>query len=493
MKNMANMIVGLGADDWQWLPDLLLIKSIGTTSATTFSYTNNNGHTVTVTGSGFTFSGDAPTGGILTSIEVVDGAEAVLSITGASTSLKDFVDLLDIGDSFAGLGLVLDGDDTVTGSSESNSLGGYSAGDDIVNGAGADDFIQGDEGDDDLDGGDGWDGLSYIQTYYDTSLKKGIVLNAATGTVKDPWGDTDAFKNFENYWGTVNKDKIVGSENEEEFVGLRGADKFDGKGGRDQLDYSRDVDYGGKKGIKVELNVGEIRDGFGDTDRVKNVESIIGTQKNDNFLGGKGDDVFKGLGGKDKYNGGDGFDQIAFNHNEWNGGKNGVSVNVAKGKILDDGYGNSEKFKSIESFHGTNLDDEFVGSKKDDEFKGEEGNDTMTGGDGGDMFVFNPPPDNATNHDIITDFNEGEGDRIALWKQDGFPQLNETDGDLDPAQFVANEGGVPTSADQRIIYDTATGKLWLDADGNATTGDQILIVTLTNRPTITVDAFEVWV
>lgn len=45
----------------------------------------------------------------------------------------------------------------------------------------------------------------------------------------------------------------------------------------------------------------------------------------------------------------------------------------------------------------------------------------------------------------------------------------------------------------RIVYDTLTGNLFLDPDGNASSGDQVLIVTLTNKPQITVEAFEVWV
>ncbi len=75
----------------------------------------------------------------------------------------------------------------------------------------------------------------------------------------------------------------------------------------------------------------------------------------------------------------------------------------------------------------------------------------------------------------------------------GFPQLNEVGGGLDAAQFVANPGGNPTNGNQRIVYDTLTGDLFLDPDGNASDGDQVLIVTLTNKPTITIEAFEVWV
>ena len=470
---MANMTVGLGADDWQWLPDLLFIDNIAITSPTTFSYSNRQGHTVAITGSGFTYDGNEPTGGTLTTIKIVDGAESVLSVTGASTALGSFADLVSNGDATAAIGLVLDGDDTINGTPESNSLGGYSAGDDIVDGGGSDDFIQGDEGDDQIDGGGGWDALGFAHTSFDKSLKKGIVLKVASGTVKDPWGGTDTFENMESYWATANKDKLTGSDGDEEFIGLRGDDKIDGKGGRDQVDYSQDVEYGGNKGIKVDFAKGTVKDGFGDTDRLKSIEVVRGTERNDIFTGGKGNEEFDGYAGKDKYNGGKGFDFLVFfsnNFKELRG--TGVEVDIGKGKVLDDGYGNVESFKSIESVTGSDFADTLIGSKRDDELKGQNGNDTMTGGKGADAFVFNNAPDSITNHDVITDFSQAEGDRFIFGIPSAFPQLNEVDGGLDPSQFVANPGGNPTNADHRVVYDTLTGKLFLDPDGNATSGDQ---------------------
>ena len=40
-----------------------------------------------------------------------------------------------------------------------------------------------------MDGGDGFfDQLWYMETYFDKSAKKGIVLDVASGTVKNSWG-----------------------------------------------------------------------------------------------------------------------------------------------------------------------------------------------------------------------------------------------------------------------------------------------------------------
>jgi hypothetical protein len=499
---MAKFEVGLGADDYEWLPDALSLASLGditATGPTNFIYTNALGDTVNVEGVGFTYSGGRPSGGTISKIVVTRGAETVMTLSGLSDPLKDYADrLLDDQDPTGAARDLFDGDDEFIGSAEADTMAGFSPGNDSVLGNGGSDWLAGDEGKDHLDGGsdDGFDILSYSQTYFDKSGKKGIVLKVGKGSVKDPWGDTDTFLNFEGFWGTRSDDQFIGTNGEQEFAGLGGEDQFIGKGGWDRLDYSHDNDYPGKtgkKGIKADFDKGEVKDGFGKVDAFKGIEQIRGTEYNDVFLGSNKDDSFEGLAGKDKYDGGKGFDRIELYSNDFNGGLNGIIVDVSKGKIFDDGYGNVEKFKSIESFAGTDFGDTFIGSKKADEFKGQDGNDTMTGGKGGDMFVFNPPPDSATNHDTITDFNEAEGDRIALYKGDGFPHLTEIDGGLDPAQFIANAGGIPDNAARRIVYDTTTGNLWLDPDGNASAGDQILIATLTNKPTITVEAFEVWI
>ena len=470
---MARLQVGLGVEDYQWLPDLLILENssdITTTAPTQFVYTNGRGETVTVTGVGFTYAAGKATGGTISSVVVTEGAETLLTLDLLSDPLKDFVDRLLDGNSFAAIQGLFDGADQLLGSAESDSIGGFSPGDDTVDGKDGGDFVAGDEGKDTLNGGtdDGFDILSYSQTFFDKSGKKGIVLKVNKGSLKDPWGDTDTFTNFEGYWGTKYDDKFIGSSGNDEFAGLRGDDSINGKGEWDLVDHSHDGDFDkGNKGIKVDLTKGEVRDGFGDTDAVKNIEAFRGTARKDVFKGGNKNDQFQGLDGKDKYDGGDGFDFLDFSANNFNNGVSGVVVNMADGKVLNDGYGNSEKFKSMESVQGTDFGDTFIGSKKDDEFKGEGGNDTMTGGKGADKFVFNPPPDSATNHDTITDFNQADGDRIALWKPGGFPQLTEVDGGLDPSQFIANAGGIATTAAQRVVYDTTTGNLFLDPDGNA--------------------------
>lgn len=83
------------------------------------------------------------------------------------------------------------------------------------------------------------------------------------------------------------------------------------------------------------------------------------------------------------------------------------------------------------------------------------GNDNLHGGKGRDVFVFQTPLDGV---DRIRDF-EVRKDKIAF-APNGFDPLGDT---VDAAEFVI--GPAATTADHRIIYDDATGRLYWDEDG----------------------------
>jgi Ca2+-binding RTX toxin-like protein len=97
--------------------------------------------------------------------------------------------------------------------------------------------------------------------------------------------------------------------------------------------------------------------------------------------------------------------------------------------------------------------------------------DTLTGGAGADRFLFSVAP-GAGNADKITDFVSGT-DKIGLVAS-VFTGLAK--GALAPAAFHA--GTAAASVDDHVIYDSATGNLWWDADGTGVAAQQ-LIATLT--------------
>jgi serralysin len=87
------------------------------------------------------------------------------------------------------------------------------------------------------------------------------------------------------------------------------------------------------------------------------------------------------------------------------------------------------------------------------------GADTMNGGDGADAFVFSTALGGG-NVDAIKSFNVAD-DTIRL---DITIFTAIANGALDANAFVI--GAAAADADDRIIYDSATGALYYDADGD---------------------------
>ena len=106
---------------------------------------------------------------------------------------------------------------------------------------------------------------------------------------------------------------------------------------------------------------------------------------------------------------------------------------------------------------GTANADTLAGGAAADYLVGGAGNDTLTGNAGADRFVFNAPLGSG-NVDTITDFGNG-ADKLVL-ASDVFAGL--TAGGM--VNLVV--GGAATTADPTVLYDSATGMLSYDADGN---------------------------
>lgn len=115
-----------------------------------------------------------------------------------------------------------------------------------------------------------------------------------------------------------------------------------------------------------------------------------------------------------------------------------------------------EGFKGSDRFDGKASNDVLYGDGGKDILNGGEGYDVIEGGKGKDTYVFKADP--ITGWDSITRFEKGE--HIEL-KSKFFAGLEV--GELTPDQFVIGSG--PLDADDRIIYNSATGYLSHDADG----------------------------
>lgn len=185
-----------------------------------------------------------------------------------------------------------DGDDIQTG-----------YGKDTVKAGGGNDYIKDRYGVDKYDGGAGdGDTVSYDQAFWEPHLvKSGIRADLTKGKIVGYDGFTDTVKGIENVRGTYLADTFIGDGKNNEFRGLQGRDSIDGRGGFDRVSYDRDFEEGGTDGVKVELDKGRARDGFGHVDKLKSIEGAAGTQFNDTMVGSKGDNWFRGLDGGDKF------------------------------------------------------------------------------------------------------------------------------------------------------------------------------------------------
>jgi serralysin len=108
----------------------------------------------------------------------------------------------------------------------------------------------------------------------------------------------------------------------------------------------------------------------------------------------------------------------------------------------------------------------------------------LIGAGGADTFVFDTAL-GAGNVDAINDFVSGT-DRIAL-DDAVFTGIGSL-GALGAGAFV--NGTVAGDADDRIIYNSATGQLFFDADGNGA-GVAVLFATLSAHPNIAANDFVV--
>ena len=127
------------------------------------------------------------------------------------------------------------------------------------------------------------------------------------------------------------------------------------------------------------------------------------------------------------------------------------------------------------------------GSSGNDTISGMAGNDTLTGWAGADRFVFNTAPNAASNLDTVSDFSSGT-DTLVL-AHSAFSSLQA--GSLDASSLLSG-AGVTTAADANdfLIYNTTTGTLYYDPDGNGATAPT-QFATLSGHPALAATDFVI--
>ncbi|AYC99558.1 calcium-binding protein [Neorhizobium sp. NCHU2750] len=273
----------------------------------------------------------------------------------------------------------------------------------------------------------------------------------------------------DDLYGHAGNDVLKGGAGDDFLVGGAGKDSYDGGSGWDQLSF--DDGNAVKKGVTVDAVNHKATDAYGNAETFSSIESFRGTKLADTFKGSSADEQFMGLAGADTINGGGGFDEVRYHRDVKRGGTYGVTVDLQKGTATD-GFGNKDTLVSIEGVRGTDFADKLIGSTVHntlrgdggkDQLYGKLGNDDLTGGGGKDAFYFDTKLNGSSNVDHILDFSVAD-DTVYLAKAI-FTKIAGT-GVMTSGQFYASTNGKAHDADDRITYNSKTGDVFYDADGN---------------------------
>jgi serralysin len=324
-----------------------------------------------------------------------------------------------------------------TGNSSANTLTGNS-GNNILSGGVGNDAIIGNDGNDSLDGGAGNDimtgGLGN-DTYVVDSLTDSVVETSALVT------EIDTVKSVISYTLNGNVENLT----------LSGLNGISGTG--------------------------------------NSFNNYMSGNSADNTMdGGIGNDTLDGFGGNDVLIGGLGNDTYyvdSTNDSILETSAITTEIDVVYASIDYYLAGNVENISLIGTANigatGNYLNNVMIGNGAANYFQSEAGNDTITGGLGNDKFFFVAPT--GYGNDTITDFTVG-ADKIVIAGANFATDLISTG--LTAAQFVT--GTAATTADQRFIYNSTTGALLFDYDGNLS-GAASQIATLSTNPALGITDF----
>jgi Ca2+-binding RTX toxin-like protein len=240
------------------------------------------------------------------------------------------------------------------------------------------------------------------------------------------------------------------------------------------------------------------------------LDNVITGNANANILnGGAGNDTLNGAGGSDTLDGGVGADIMS------GGTQNDTYFvdNIGDQVIESTGAANGAQDKVVASISytlaanveilaldavvnasvnatGNALANTITGNAGANRIDGGQGTDTLSGGTGADQFVFSTTL-SAANVDTITDFSAASGDTIRL-SGAVFAHLGQSNSILLATGFHAGTAAAlaATNAAEHILFDTANGKLFYDADGSGA-GLAVQFAQISNVNTLTSAAFYV--
>ncbi len=328
-------------------------------------------------------------------------------------------------------------DNIITGNAANNVLSGL-AGNDTLKGAGGADTLSGGDGNDTLIGGTGADNMNggFGDDLY--------VVDDAGDVAAEVAGGTDTVQSSITHTLSANLENLT----------LTGTGAINGTGNA-------------LNNVITGNSASNVLSGLAGND------TLNGGSGNDTLSGGDGNDTLNGGTGSDNMNGGAGNDLYIVDSAgdvaaEVASGIDTVQSSVTHtlsanmenltltGAAAINGTGNA----NANVITGNGADNVLSGLAGNDRFITGGGNDALIGGDGNDTFQFDTPLV-ADNFVTIVDFTVGS-DNVAL-STSIFTQAGPVGALAASAFFLGAAAG---DASDRIGYDSATGNLLYDADGN---------------------------
>jgi Ca2+-binding RTX toxin-like protein len=361
-------------------------------------------------------------------------------------------------DDYAAIQSILSGSDRINLSDFADKMTGY-AGNDSIFGFGGNDTLLGEGGNDSLDGGTGADvlfGGAGNDTYrVDGSSDR--VYETATTTSSVDLGGSD----------TVQSSASFTLPSFVESLTLGGSSAVNGTGNS----------LSNKIAGNAKTNV------------------LSGGSGNDTLSGGDGNDRLDGGAGNDRLDGGSGADTLT-----GGAGNDSHVVTSSADRVVELAGGGTDSVSSTISWTlpaevekltltgtsplsgtGNGLHNTLVGNSGNNKLVGSTGNDTITGGTGLDVFRFSSALNASANVDTLPDFKPAD-DTMEL-ENNIFTKLTST-GVLSTSNFRASGTGNAADSNDHVLYETDTGMLFYDNDGNGA-GAKVLIAKLTNLPMLT--------
>lgn len=211
---------------------------------------------------------------------------------------------------------------------------------------------------------------------------------------------------------------------------------------------------------------------------------LNGNDFSNTLIGNAGDNILNGKGGADTLRGLDGDDTYIidnpFDHVAEGRGQGTDTVISTVSYVLQAGQ-EVETLRFAASVAHSNLDltgnafaNTLIGNAGSNVLDGKAGADVLVGGAGADTFVFSTKP-SSTNTDLIVRFSTAE-DTIQLAKESF---LTLPVGELAQTAFKTLSTDV-VDADDRILFNKATGEVFYDADGRGS--QKAVLFAVLDRP-----------